>query len=115
MSNSLSLPDLLIIHERLIEEFGGTKGVRDIGLLKTALARADSGYYSSILEQAAALWESLTQNHPFVDGNKRVGFAATHLFLIKNLHDLTAESDEIFKFVLGRLESDEFRFDVLLA
>ena len=64
--------------------YGGSPGVRDRGLLEGALFRPQTGYYSSLIEEAAALWESLSQNHPFVDGNKRTAFATAYTFLVIN-------------------------------
>jgi death-on-curing protein len=65
----------------LINRYGGSAGVRDMGALEAALYRPQSGYYEDVIQQAAALWESLSQNHPFVDGNKRIAFAAMDIFL----------------------------------
>lgn len=73
MTVFLSLVDVLHIHRDLIERYGGSHAVRDIGLLDAALARAQSGYYGDVLAQAAALWESLSQNHPFIDGLYEAG------------------------------------------
>jgi prophage maintenance system killer protein len=67
----LSLDEALAIHERLIERFGGTPGVRDMGLLESALFRPRTGYYEDLAQMAAALFESLLSNHAFLDGNKR--------------------------------------------
>lgn len=64
-----SVEEVLAAHARLIAVFGGAQGVRDRGALEAALARPQSGYYSDVVQQAAALLESLSQNHPFVDGN----------------------------------------------
>jgi death-on-curing protein len=61
----------------LIERFGGSHGLRDQGALESALARPQTGYYLDLIEEAAALWESLSQNHPFIDGNKRIAITAT--------------------------------------
>ena len=76
-----SVAEVLAAHNRLIETFGGASGVRDRGALESALARPQSGYYADIIQQAAALLESLSQNHPFVDGNKRTAIAVTAAFL----------------------------------
>ena len=73
----LSVDEVLALHERLVERFGGRRGIRDPGLLESALYRPQTGYYSDLAEMAAALFESLLMNHPFVDGNKRVAFFAT--------------------------------------
>ena len=59
-------------------------GIRDPGLLEAALFRPQTEHYPSLIDEAAALWESLSQNHPFVDGNKRTAFAATYVFLLIN-------------------------------
>src|SRR5262245_37832069 len=79
-----TLDEALLLHAALIERFGGSPGVRDLGLLDSALHRPQSGYYEDIIEMAAALFESLSQNHPFVDGNKRVAFFLTDVFLRLN-------------------------------
>lgn len=104
----LDMHDLLALHRRQIERFGGTPRIRDAGLLEAALARPQSGYYRDLIEEAAALWESLTMNHGFVDGNKRVGFAATHVFLRINGMDLTASAEATLQFVVGSLEAGIF-------
>ena len=67
--------DVLAIHSDQIERYGGSQGLRDPGLLEAALFRPQTGYYQSLIDEAAALWESLSQNSPFVDGNNRTAFA----------------------------------------
>ncbi len=67
-----TIDEVIAVHARLIARFGGSLGIRDRGALESALARPQTGYYADIIQEAAALWESLSQNHPFVDGNKRV-------------------------------------------
>jgi len=76
-----TLEEAVHLHGRLLERFGGRPGVRDLGLLESALARPRSGYYRSLSEQAAALLQSLVLNHCFVDGNKRMAFALAMTFL----------------------------------
>ena len=76
--------EVLSIHRTLIEKFGGLHGIRDMGVLESALARTQSGYYQDLIEEGAALWESLSQNHPFLDGNKRVAVTVTAAFLTVN-------------------------------
>lgn len=71
----MTLDDALYIHTEQLRLFGGAKGVRDHGLIESALLRPQTGYYADLVEQAAALWESLAMNHGFIDGNKRVAFA----------------------------------------
>jgi death-on-curing protein len=73
--------EVIAVHARLIGRFGGSLGIRDRGALESALARPQSGYYNDVIQQAAALWESLSQNQPFVDGNKRVAVTVTAAFL----------------------------------
>ena len=80
----LSVDEVLAIHGRLLDTFGGPPGVRDPGLLESALFRPRTGYYRDLAEMAAALFESLIMNHPFIDGNKRVAFFATDVFLRLN-------------------------------
>jgi death-on-curing family protein len=84
MSDHLTVAEVLAIHEDQIERYGGTQGVRDRGLLEAALYRPQTGYYADLIEEDAALWESLAQNHPFIDGNKRTAFAVTYTFLVIN-------------------------------
>ena len=104
----LDMQDVLGLHCRQLERFGGAPGVRDAGLIEAALARPQSGYYRDLIEEAAALWESLTMNHGFLDGNKRVGFAATHVFLRVNGLDISASADATYDFVISSLESGQF-------
>jgi len=73
--------EVLSVHAMLIELFGGSHGVRDTGALESALARPQIGYYRDLIEEGAALWENLSQNHPFIDGNKRVAVTITAAFL----------------------------------
>jgi death on curing protein len=99
----LTLEEVLDLHRQLILRFGGAEGVRDPGLLESALARPRSGYYSSLSEQAAALMQSLAGNHAFVDGNKRVAFAATAVFLRMNGHTLRVRADDAERFLIDRV------------
>src|SRR6266849_6647440 len=99
MTDYLTVTEVLEMHADLIERYGGSQGVRDQGLLEAALYRPQTGYYSDLIEEAAALWESLSQNHPFIDGNKRTAFAATYAFLAINGTRLTADADETYGFV----------------
>ncbi len=77
----LTVIDVLGLHAVLMQRYGGAMGVRDAGALEAALFRPQTGYYEDIVAEAAALMESLAINHPFVDGNKRIAFAATDVFL----------------------------------
>ena len=103
----LSLDEVLAIHERLIETFGGAPGVRDLGLLESALYRPRTGYYEDLPTMAGALFESLLMNHPFLDGNKRVAFFATDVFLRLNGWKLAVEPVEAHSFIVGLLERGE--------
>ena len=94
----LSVEEMLELHRQLIERFGGAGGVRDPGLLESALARPRSGYYASLSEQAAALLQSLAGNHAFVDGNERISFAAAAVFLRTNGYALV---DDV---IVGRVD-----------
>ena len=102
----LSLDEVLEIHTVLIEHFGGPPGVRDLGLLESALYRPRSGYYNDLVEMAAAMFESLIKNHPFVDGNKRVAFFATDVFLRLNGYKFEVEAKSAHRFLMDLFESD---------
>lgn len=101
----LSLDEVLEIHTVLLERFGGPAGVRDLGLLESALYRPRSGYYADLVEMAAALFESLVNNHPFVDGNKRVAFFATDVFLRLNGYRFQVEGKTAHAFLMNLFES----------
>jgi death on curing protein len=109
----LTIEDAFDIHDAQIARFGGATGVRDAGLIEAALIRPQTGYYADLIEEAAALWESLTMNHGFVDGNKRVGFASTYVFLRLNGLALTAKPDVVETFILGSLKSGTYTKDNL--
>jgi len=89
-----TLQETLELHRQLILRFGGSAGVRDLGLLESALVRPQTGYYATLSMQAAALLQSLCQNHCFVDGNKRVAFACTAIFLRMNGYRLGVKADD---------------------
>ena len=110
----LSLDEALAIHERLIEAFGGSPGFRDLGLLESALYRPMSGYYENLEEMATALFESLLINHPFVDGNKRVAFFGTDVFLRLNGWKLKVDAPSAYAFLVERFESGTCDFAHLL-
>jgi death-on-curing protein len=115
MRDYLTLADVLAIHADQIARYGGADGVRDLGLLEAALFRPQTGYYADLVAEAAALWESMAQNHPLVDGNKRVAFAAMFTFLAINGARLEAEADEAYAFISGLYAGDGFRFAALEA
>ena len=102
----LFVDDVLLIHRRVIEEFGGDPGLRDRGLLESATAMPQSSFggqelHSGLAGKAAAYHFHLCANHPFVDGNKRVAVAASEVFLLINGHELSATDDEVEKLTLG--------------
>lgn len=108
-----SVEEVLAAHMRLIDVFGGAHGIRDRGALEAALARPQSGYYADVIQQAAALLESLSQNHPFVDGNKRTAIAVTAGFLRVNGYKLKIDDLEAYEFLIGLYEAGQFRFQRL--
>lgn len=105
-----SVEEVISAHARLIERFGGSLGLRDRGALESAVARPQSGYYEDLIQEAAALWESLSQNHPFVDGNKRTAVTVAAAFLRVNGYRLEFDDSAAFDFLLGLYESGRFRF-----
>ncbi len=110
----LSVNEVIEIHRRVIERFGGTAGVRDKGLLESALFRPQTGYYEDLAEMAAALFESLLLNHAFIDGNKRVAFFATDVFLRLNGWKISVEANAAHKFLIGMLERGDCSYEKLL-
>jgi death-on-curing protein len=113
MTDYLTMSEVLAMHVDQIQRYGGSHGLRDPGLLESALFRPQTGYYADLIEEAAALWESLSQNHPFIDGNKRTAFAATYTFLVINGARLTAGARQTQNFVLALYQKDRFTFDNL--
>ena len=106
----LTVAEAIAIHHYQIEEYGGANGLRDQGALEAAVFRPQTGYYSDISEEAAELLESLVNNHAFVDGNKRVGFAVTHTFLLVNGFDLDVSSRAAYEFMIEAMEQGKFCF-----
>ena len=102
----LSLDEVIEIHSVLIERFGGPQGIRDLGLLESALYRPQTGYYDSLAEMAAAMFESLIKNHPIIDGNKLVAFFATDVFLRMNGHKFQVESKQAHAFLMNLFDSN---------
>ena len=115
MTDYLTPIEVLAIHADLIDRYGGSMGIRDRGLLEAALFRPQTGYYGDLIEEAAALWESLAQNHPFIDGNKRTAFAVMYTFLAINGTRLTADADETYRFISTLYEEKDFSFERLAA
>jgi len=113
MTDYLTVAEILAIHEDQVERFGGASGVRDLGQLEAALFRPQTGYYPDVIAEAAALWESLSQNHPFRDGNKRTAFAAMLTFLAINRVALSANAETTWTFLAPLYETRQFRFQAL--
>ncbi|GAB4478480.1 MAG: type II toxin-antitoxin system death-on-curing family toxin [Elainellaceae cyanobacterium] len=112
----LSIADVLVIHADQIDSFGGSPGVRDRGLLESALAQPQATFgseflHATIAQQAAAYLYHLAMNHPFIDGNKRTAFAAMDAFLRLNGFLLSFTDEESYRLVIraveGALSKDE--------
>ncbi len=102
----ISIKDILKLHELSITKYGGSHGIRDIGLLESAVARPFQTFggqdlYPSYLEKAAAILESIILNHPFVDGNKRTGFLAMFAVLKIGHINLEVKEDDAYKFIIS--------------
>ena len=105
-----TIEEVVAMHVALIHEFGGTPGIRDEGALASAIMRPQLGYYDNLIEEAAALMESLAMNHPFVDGNKRVAFFVTDVFLSRNGYFIDCDDREAYEFFMGLFDTNTFRF-----
>ena len=101
------------MHAELIKTFGGMDGIRDQPALESALLRPQIGYYDGLIQEAAALMESLANNHPFLDGNKRVAFFATDTFLRINGHYIDCDDEEAYAFFMELFDTNSFRFTEL--
>ena len=110
----LTITQVIHIHDELVREFGGAFGVRDEGALESAVARPASGYYDSLAAEAAALMESLFNNHPFVDGNKRTATAATEIFLNLNGYFIDCDDLAAYEFFMHLFDEGTVRFANLL-
>jgi death-on-curing protein len=119
----IGLKEVEAIHEILIERFGGTKGIRDAGALESAINRPYQTFDSIDLypqpeDKAAAVFESLISNHPFIDGNKRTAYVMMRLTLRLSGKDITADEQDKYDFVIksaeGKLTMDEIRNWIIL-
>ena len=102
----LTMEDVLMIHEEQIERFGGSLGLRDLGLLESALAQPSMSFegvfvHADLFEMAAAYLFHLTSNHPFIDGNKRIGLASALVFLEINGCSITQGTDGLYKLTMS--------------
>jgi death on curing protein len=115
----IDLQEVFEIHQVLIKEFGGLQGVRDEGLLKSAIERPFSGFsetefYPTPEEKAGAVLESVIKNHPFIDGNKRTGYVLMRLILMQFGKDIAATQDEKYSFVI-EVASGQIDFQEIVA
>ncbi len=108
-----TIEEVIAMHNALISAFGGSQGLRDEGALASALMRPQLGYYDGLIQEAAALMESLANNHAFVDGNKRVAFFVTDTFLRMNGHFINCDNDKAYAFFMRMFEASSFRFTEL--
>ena len=107
----ISLSEVLELHQRIVKKSGGSTGLRDLGGLESAIAQPRMTFggqdlYPTLIEKAAALCFSLVQNHPFIDGNKRVGHAAMEVTLILNGYEIDASEDDQERVILGLASGD---------
>lgn len=114
MAEYLTVAEVYAMQSRLIDLFGGLHGVRDKGAVEAAVFRPQTGYYNSLEDEAAALMESLVNNHGFLDGNKRIAFSAADTFLRINGFYLDVIAEEGHEFIDGSMERQEFRFAQIL-
>ena len=112
----ITISEVILIQDILIEKFGGKRGIRDRGLLESAINRPFQTFdskdlYQNPVQKAAALIESIVKNHPFVDGNKRIGYVLMRLMLLDYGLDIISTQDEKYDFVTdiasGRLDFDQ--------
>ena len=114
MTEYVTTADALFFHRQLIERYGGESGLRDAGALESALHRPQTGYYDTLIHEAAALLESLVQNHPFVDGNKRVAFAVADVFLRISGCVISGESKSIHDYLMKLFADQAFDMEHLV-
>src|ERR1700722_15938669 len=114
MTDYLTVVDVLAIHSDQIDRYGGSHGLRDPGLLEAALYRPQTGYYTDLIEEAPALWESPAQNHAFIDGNKRVAFAAMFTFLAINGIRLTPDPEAAYAFIASLYDANQFSLEKIV-
>ena len=96
---------LSISHSKLIDHYGGSKGIRDTELIHSAIGRIKNGYYKDITEEAAALFQSLLIKHPFIDGNKRTAFGAMDVFLTINGWHIEGEIEHLYSAIIDLIET----------
>ena len=116
---TLNLRQVLLLHEYMIKKHGGSPGVRDMGMLKSAIFRPFATYggedlYKDIYLKSGALLQSIAKNHPFVDGNKRTAYTVTYTFLKLNLIQIIITNKQVVEFMVRvteeNLSVDEISF-----
>ena len=110
-----TIEEVLAIHDVLLQQIGGATGLRDAGALESALMRPQLGYYDGVIEEAAAMMESLAMNHPFVDGNKRTALGVTDVFLRMNGSFIDCDGRAAYEHFMRLFETNSFRFAELRA
>jgi death-on-curing protein len=105
VSRYLSVNEVIEINGEVVRKFGGIHGLRDSGALQSAVGRLETGYYADAIEEAAALFESLSQIHPFLDGNKRTAITSTGVFLLLNGYRLLFDDLEAYNWLIGLYEA----------
>jgi death on curing protein len=111
----IPLEEILSLHKRSIEVYGGSHGLRDIEMLESAIARPFQTFggedlYPTIIEKAAALGESIIKNHPFIDGNKRTGFLAIVALIESSGYAFVAKEDEAYRFII-QISTGDFSYE----
>jgi len=115
----LSIEEVLFIHDQAVKRFGGSFGIRDIGLLESALSRPQASFggqdlYETIFDKSAALMHSLLKNHPFIDGNKRTALATVGIFLKINGYSLINNHKEEVVFTMS-VETNSLSLEEIAA
>jgi death on curing protein len=114
MRSYLTVPDVEGIHRQVLEETGGLPGYLDKGRIDAAVNRLHTGYYNNVFEEAAALMESLANNHGFVDGNKRTAFVSTDTFLRRNGFYMEVEPVEAHNLITNAMAEKVFKYGLIL-
>jgi death-on-curing protein len=115
LEHSIDINEVERIHDILIESFGGATGIRDRGALESAINRPDQTFdgqelYPSPIDKAAAIFESIISNHPFIDGNKRTAYTLMRLVLMESKMDIDLGQNQKFDFII-KAAKGEFTYD----